>query len=110
MLRVFARVRDQRRADLFIAGAAALEDLHYRLQVRIIIPPVSTGYTNGRFRYIPTLAAAVRGGYGADSVNSQVEPGTGERMLNAGLISLYELMGKLSSKPAEGETEGGGRE
>jgi hypothetical protein len=29
-----------------------------------------------------------------------VEVGSGERMLNTGLISLYELLGKLSPKPA----------
>ena len=60
------------------------------------------GYTNGTFGYFPTIAAAVRGGYGANNTATQVELGAGERMLNTGLISLYELMGKLSPKPAGG--------
>lgn len=53
------------------------------------------GYTDGLFGYFPTMSAAVRGGYGANSTATQVEVGTGERMLDAGLISLYELLGKL---------------
>src|SRR5437879_13811330 len=59
-------------------------------------------YTKGTFGYCPTIAAAVRGGYGANNTATQVELGAGERMLNTGLISLYELMGKLSPKPAGG--------
>jgi hypothetical protein len=53
------------------------------------------GYTDGLFGYFPTISAAVRGGYGANSTATQVEVGTGERLLDAGLISLYELLGKL---------------
>jgi neutral ceramidase len=53
------------------------------------------GYTDGLFGYFPTMSAAVRGGYGANSTATQVEVGTGERLLDAGLISLYELLGKL---------------
>lgn len=60
------------------------------------------GYTGGAFGYFPTIAAAARGGYGANSTATQVEVGAGERMLDTGLISLYELMGKLSSKPERG--------
>ena len=58
------------------------------------------GYTNGYFAYFPTIAAAVRGGYGADSTVVPTEAGTGERMLNTGLISIYELLGRLKSSPA----------
>ena len=57
------------------------------------------GYTNGYFAYFPTIAAAVRGGYGADSTVVPAEVGTGERMLNTGLISIYELLGMLSDRP-----------
>jgi hypothetical protein len=58
------------------------------------------GYTNGYFAYFPTIAAAVRGGYGANSTVVPTEVGTGERMVNTGLISIYELLGKLSGNPA----------
>jgi hypothetical protein len=61
------------------------------------------GYADGAFGYFPTLAAAVRGGYGANSTATQVEVGTDERLLDAGLVSLYELLGKLSDKPAQSE-------
>jgi hypothetical protein len=61
------------------------------------------GYADGLFGYFPTIAAAVRGGYGANSTATQVEVGTGERVLDTGLISLYELLGKLSDRPAEPE-------
>jgi hypothetical protein len=57
------------------------------------------GYTNGYFAYFPTMAAAVRGGYGANSTVNPTAVGTGERMLNTGLISIYELLGKLSERP-----------
>ena len=53
------------------------------------------GYTNGTFGYFPTIAAAVRGGYGANSTATQVEVGAGERMMNVGRAALYKLMGEL---------------
>jgi hypothetical protein len=59
------------------------------------------GYTNGYFAYFPTIAAAARGGYGANSTVNPSEVGTGERMLDTGLISLYELLGMLSSTPGK---------
>ena len=79
--------------------------VEFQMQLRAKSPLPDTfflGYTNGYFAYFPTIAAAVRGGYGADSTVTQVEVGTGERMLNVGLVSLYELLGKLSAKPAQG--------
>ena len=60
------------------------------------------GYANGYFAYFPTIAAAVRGGYGADSTVVPTEVGIDERMLDTGLISLYELLGKLRGAPAHG--------
>lgn len=59
------------------------------------------GYTNGYFAYFPTIAAAVRGGYGADSTVEPTEAGTGERMLSTGLISIYELLGRLKEQPGK---------
>jgi hypothetical protein len=56
------------------------------------------GYTNGYFAYLPTIAAAVRGGYGANSSVNPTEVGTGERMLNTGLVSIFELLGALPER------------
>jgi neutral ceramidase len=72
--------------------------VEFQMQLRALSPIPRTyfmGYTNGTFGYFPTIAAAVRGGYGANSTATQVEVGAGERMMNVGLSSLYELMGKL---------------
>ena len=79
--------------------------VEYQMQLRSRSPLANTfllGYTNGYFAYFPTTAAAVRGGYGANSTVAHVEVDAGDRMLNSGLISLYELMGKLSNRPAQG--------
>ncbi|MDP8981462.1 MAG: hypothetical protein M3O35_12830 [Acidobacteriota bacterium] len=80
--------------------------VEFQTQLRAKSPLPNTfflGYTNGYFAYFPTIAAAVRGGYGADSTVTMVEVGTGERMLNTGIVLLYELLGKLPAKPAKGE-------
>ena len=79
--------------------------VEFQMQLRARSPLPDSyimGYSNGTYGYFPTVAAAVRGGYGANNTATSVEVGTGERMLNTGLISLYELMGKLSPKPAQG--------
>jgi hypothetical protein len=80
--------------------------VEFQMQLRARSPQPNTyllGYADGALGYFPTLAAAVRGGYGANSTATQVEVGTGERLLDAGLISLYELLGKLRDKPAQPE-------
>lgn len=80
--------------------------VEFQMQLRATSPIPNTyllGYSNGAFGYFPTIAAAARGGYGANSTSTQVEAGAGERMLNTGLISIYELMGKLSGKAAQGD-------
>ncbi|RJP22448.1 MAG: hypothetical protein C4527_21780 [Candidatus Omnitrophota bacterium] len=48
--------------------------------------------------YIPDVETAARGGYGA-SDTTKVEVGTGERLLNQGLVQLYEMRGMLKGKP-----------
>ena len=72
--------------------------VEFQMQLRAGSPVRDTfflGYTNGSFGYFPTIAAAVRGGYGANSTSTMVEVGAGERMLNIGLVSIYELLGRL---------------
>jgi len=59
------------------------------------------GYTNGYNGYFPTIAAAARGGYGAASASTWVEPGSGERMVDTGITSIYEMLGRLSDLPDE---------
>ena len=52
------------------------------------------GYCNGMYSYFPTIEAAAEGGYGA-SYGLLAEAGTGERMVDQAVISLYQLLGKL---------------
>ena len=59
------------------------------------------GYANGYYDYIPTIRAATQGGYGAGDSNTYVEPGTGERMVDRGLIRVYEMLGRLHDLPEE---------
>jgi neutral ceramidase len=90
--------------DLAFVGMPGEPFVEFEMQLRAKSPLPNSfliGYTNGYFAYFPTIAAAVRGGYGADSTVVPTEAGTGERMLNTGLISIYELLGKLSPQPAK---------
>jgi hypothetical protein len=57
------------------------------------------GYTNGYNGYFPTIAAASRGGYGAASASTWVEPGAGERMVDNAVARVYEMLGRLSDLP-----------
>lgn len=51
--------------------------------------------------YLPDLASAARGGYGA-SDSGIAEVGTGERLINRGLIQLYTLREMLFAEPQKG--------
>jgi hypothetical protein len=57
------------------------------------------GYTNGYNGYFPTILAASRGGYGAASASTWVEPGTGERIVDNAVARVYEMLGRLSDLP-----------
>ena len=90
--------------DLAFVGFPGEPFVEFQMQLRAKSPLPNSfllGYTNGYFAYLPTIAAAVRGGYGANSTVNPSEVGTGERMLNTGLISLYELLGMLADKPGK---------
>jgi neutral ceramidase len=85
--------------DLAFVGMPGEPFVEFQMALRARSPLPNSfliGYTNGYFAYFPTIAAAVRGGYGADSTVNPTEVGTGERMLDTGLISIYELLGKLA--------------
>jgi len=51
--------------------------------------------------YLPTILAAVEGGYGAD-YNTTVEVGTGERLIDRAAVKLFELRGLLKDLPGLG--------
>jgi hypothetical protein len=57
------------------------------------------GYTNGYNGYFPTILAASRGGYGAASAATWVEPGAGERMVDTAVIQVHKMLGHLSDLP-----------
>jgi neutral ceramidase len=57
------------------------------------------GYTNGYYGYFPTIAAASRGGYGAASAATWVEPGAGEHIVDRAVTRIYEMLGKLTDLP-----------
>lgn len=48
--------------------------------------------------YLPTIRAAVEGGYGAD-YNTTVEVGTGERLVDRAVVKLFQLRGLLKDLP-----------
>jgi hypothetical protein len=88
--------------DLAFVGLPGEPFVEFQMQLRTKSPLPNSfllGYTNGYFAYFPTIAAAVRGGYGANTTVNPSAVGTGERMVNTGLISIYELLGMLSDKP-----------
>jgi hypothetical protein len=90
--------------DLVFVGFAGEPFVEFQMQLRAKSPLPNSfllGYTNGYYAYLPTIAAAARGGYGANSTVNPTEVGAGERMLNTGLISIYDLLGMLSEKPGK---------
>jgi neutral ceramidase len=90
--------------DLVFVGMPGEPFVEFQMQLRAKSPIANSyllGYTNGYFAYLPTIAAAVRGGYGANSTVNPTEVGTGERLFNTGLISIYELLGMLTETPGK---------
>jgi hypothetical protein len=53
------------------------------------------GYCNSYHQYFPTIEAVAEGGYGADNQVSPVAVGAGEQMMNAALLWLYQMLGKI---------------
>lgn len=49
-------------------------------------------------RYLPDIESAARGGYGASDATIAAV-GTGERLVNQGLVMLYEMRGRLLDHP-----------
>jgi hypothetical protein len=65
--------------------------------------PVGTallvGYTNGYYGYFPTIGAAARGGYGAASAATWVEPGAGEWIIDRAVVNIQKMLGRLADMP-----------
>ena len=53
------------------------------------------GYCNGYHQYFPTIEAAAEGGYGADNAVAPAEVGAGEKIMNAALTWIYQMLGKI---------------
>ncbi len=67
-----------------------------RLKQRARLTPLFFfGYSNGYHQYFPTIEAVAEGGYGADAAVSPVEVGAGERLMDAALVWLYRMLGRI---------------
>jgi hypothetical protein len=53
------------------------------------------GYCNGYHQYFPTIEAVAEGGYGADNAVAPAEVGAGEKVTNAALIWIYQMLGRI---------------
>ncbi len=53
------------------------------------------GYCNGYHQYFPTIEGVAEGGYGADNQVSPAAVGAGEEMMNAALVWIYQMLGKI---------------
>jgi neutral ceramidase len=80
-----------------VAGSGEFFSAHaLRLRERARVRQVFFfGFSNGYHQYFPTIEAAAEGGYGADATVAPAEVGAGERILDAALMWIYQLLGKL---------------
>ena len=81
----------------------AFVDFQIRLRDQSEVPhTLLVGYTSGAgdewIGYLPTIEAAVSGGYGA-SYNTTVEVGAGNRLVDSGLLMIHELLGRVKDEP-----------
>jgi neutral ceramidase len=84
--------------ELAFVGMPAEPFVEFQMYLRAQSPLPSTyflGYCNGNINYIPTIHAAARGGYGADTPITRVEVGAGEEMIHRGLVDIYRLIGRM---------------
>jgi hypothetical protein len=89
--------------EFAFVGVPAEIFVDFQIDVRARVPDVPVlfgGYTNGRLGYVPTIKAAVDGGYGANQLGAFLPVGAGNRMIDTAIIRLGYWMGKLSDKPA----------
>jgi len=89
--------------EFAFVGVPAEIFVDYQIDIRARVrefPIFFGGYTNGNLGYIPTIKAAVDGGYGASQLGSFLEVGAGNRMIDAAVIRLGYWTGKLKDRPA----------
>jgi neutral ceramidase len=53
------------------------------------------GYCNSYHQYFPTIEAVAEGGYGADNQVAPAAVGAGEQLMDAALVWLYQMRGKI---------------
>ena len=77
-------------------------DFQMNLRERVTdFPIIFAGYTNRNLGYVPTIKAAVDGGYGASQIGAYLEVGAGNRMIDRAVVRLDEWTGKLQPKAAQ---------
>lgn len=89
--------------QLAFAGMPAEPFVEFQMYLRAHSPLPYTyflGYCNDNVNYVPTMHAAVRGGYGADNMITRIEVGAGEEMIHRGLAMIRELAGVGPATPA----------
>jgi neutral ceramidase len=59
------------------------------------------GYANAYDGYFPTISGASRGGYGAANPATWVEIGAGDRIIDAGVISINQMLGRWPDLPED---------
>ncbi len=87
-------------------GVPAEIFVDYQIDSRARVPDFPVlfgGYTNGSLGYVPTIKAAVDGGYGANQLGAFLPVGAGSRMVNTAIIRLGYWTGKLKAQPAAAE-------
>ena len=75
--------------------------VNFQLELKERGPAADTllvGYTNGYHAYFPTIRDAAAGGYGGKTA-TYMAVGTGERLTNESLITLYRMLDKLHDAP-----------
>jgi neutral ceramidase len=80
--------------------------VEYQTSFRARLPGLDTilaGYSNGYSGYLPTIRVAVRDGvvYGGNAWPTILEVGTGERMIDRGIINVCRMLGRLRSAPSK---------
>ena len=63
------------------------------------LPRISPAIVMASTARVPTVRAAVGGGYGAEGVTARVEVGAGEAMVDMAVIRLLMMQGLLKTKP-----------
>ncbi len=77
-------------------------DLYRRSQIdnTLFLGYIYAGKGSPFVGYLPTIRAAIEGGYGA-SYATLLEVGAGERLVDQAVITIYELLGMLPDVPAD---------